>query len=249
MEAIAAHELVHHYLAVSGVSPDVLWFHEGMANYIGIKISELSGLGGASMVDSLTQAASSIIGGNHTFIFSWTTAHSDQRYTLYQHYAVAYWLTSTLAHEFSTSSDRFVQGQVFFTSLFTNMRRLSMKISDNDELARMMYASANFSKAAFSTLVSLGFNVKPVFVLTGGSTSQSGSVTVYLLALILEKPINSAIEIAASSDTSTALTMMNETSDFAANFDTSLLVLLLLMGTAVIMMLQKDGGHPIPPPI
>lgn len=249
MEAIAAHELVHHYLAVSGVSPDVLWFHEGMANYIGIKISELSGLGGASMVDSLTQAASSIIGGNHTFIFSWTTAHSDQRYTLYQHYAVAYWLTSTLAHEFSTSSDRFVQGQVFFTSLFTNMRRLSMRISDNDELARMMYASANFSKAAFSTLVSLGFNVKPVFVLTGGSTSQSGSVTVYLLALILEKPINSAIEIAASSDTSTALTMMNETSDFAANFDTSLLVLLLLMGTAVIMMLQKDGGHPIPPPI
>jgi hypothetical protein len=249
MEAIAAHELVHHYLAVSGISPDVLWFHEGMANYIGIKISELSGLGGASMIDGLMQAASSLTDGNYTFIFSWTPVHSDQRYTLYQHYAVAYWLTSTLAQEFSTPSDRFIQGQAFFTSLFTNIRRLSMKISDDDTLARMMYASANFSKAAFATLVSLGFNVKPVFVPVNESTSQLGSVTTYLLTLVLGKPIDSALEIAASSDISTALTMMSEASDFFANFDTSLLILLLLIGTAMIMMLQKEDGNPVQPPV
>ena len=248
MEAIAAHELVHHYLAVSGISPEELWFHEGMANYIGIKVSELSGLGGASMMTDLTQASQGLTGSNHTFIFSWTPEHTDQRYSLYQHYAVAYWLTSTLAQEFSTSSDKFVQGQVFFTSLFTNIKRLSLKIADNDVLARAMYASANFSKAAFATLVSLGFSVKPVFVPPSGIPSELGSVPAYLLYLILEKPINSAIEIAASNDIPTALTIMNEASDFLANFSTSLLVLLLLSGMAAITMLQKEDTHS-PPPI
>jgi len=249
MEAIAAHELVHHYLAVSGISPEELWFHEGMANYIGIKVSELSGLGGASMATDLTQASQGLTGGNHTFVFSWTPEHTDQRHSLYQHYAVAYWLTSTLAQEFSTSSDKFVQGQVFFTSLFTNIKRLSMKIADNDALARVMYASANFSKAAFATLVSLGLNVTPVFVPPSGVSSELGSVPAYLLYLILEKPINSAIETAASGDVPTALTMMNEVSDFLANFSTSLLVLLLLSGMAAITMLQKEDEHSRPPPI
>ena len=247
LEAIAAHELVHHYLAVSGVSSDLLWFHEGMANYVGIKISELSGLGGASMVDSLMQASSGLTGGNHTFVFSWTPSHSDQRYTLYEHYAVAYWLTSTLAQDFSTPSDRFIQGQAFFTSLFTNMRHLSSETSSNDQLAELMYASANFSKVAFATLTSLGFNVKPVFVLASEPTSQLSSVTVYLLSLVLEKPVNSAIQAAASSNMSTALTIMNEAGDFFTNFNSSLLVLLLLLVAAAITMLQKY--HEPPPPV
>ena len=34
IEVIALHELIHHFLWRAGISPSLLWFHEGMAQYI-----------------------------------------------------------------------------------------------------------------------------------------------------------------------------------------------------------------------
>lgn len=249
MEAIAAHELVHHYLATLGIAPDVLWFHEGMANYVGIKVSELSGLGGAGLAESLIQEASALPNSNRSFVLSWKVGHSDPDYTLYQHYAAAYNLTATIAQRLSSSRDRVIEGQSFFTALFTNMRRLSTRITDNEQLTRIIYASANFSKDAFSVLMSVGLRVRPMLAVPDRTLSNLGSVGPCFLYLLLEGPVNSAVETAASRDISTALTMMNEADDFLANFNTSLLVLLLLSGVAMILVVQRRVERPRPEPI
>jgi len=250
LEAIAAHELVHHYLATSGVTPDVLWFHEGMANYMGIKVSELGGMGGASIAESLIDEASALQPRSQTFVLSWTVDQTDDRYTFYQHYAAAYYLVSTLADQLSSPEDTIIQGQKFFTSLFTRIRQLPTGVADNRQLAETMYAAANFSGAGYIALASIGLKVKPVFVGLEGQISSPESVGASLIYLLLQEPLDSAIEQAAAADASTALTLMNEANDLIANFDVSISVLLvLLVMAAVVLGLQRVERHPELPPI
>ena len=250
LEAIAAHELVHHYLAASGVAPDVLWFHEGMANYVGIKVSELGGMGGASMAQDLVDEASALPSESQTFVLSWTVDQTDSRYTLYQHYAAAYYLVSTLTDQLSSPDDTIIKGQKFFTSLFTKIRQLPAGVSNNGQLAETMYAAANFSEAAYLALASIGLKVKPVFVSPGGQISSPESLGANLIYLLLQDPLDSAIEQAAAEDTSTALTLMNEANDLIANFDVSVSVLLVLLVMATVVLgLQRLERHPELPPI
>lgn len=250
LEAIAAHELVHHYLASSGVAPDVLWFHEGMANYVGIKVSELGGMGGASIADGLISEASALPPGSQTFVLSWTLGQTDSRYTIYQHYAAAYYLISTLAGQLSSPEDTIIQGQKFFTSLFTRTRQLPTGVSDNGQLAESIYAAANFSGAAYLALASIGLKVKPVFVGLGGQISSPESLGASLIYSLLQNPLDSAIERATAESASTALTLMNEANDLIANFDVSISILLVLFAMAVAVLgLQRLERHPEPPPI
>jgi hypothetical protein len=245
MEAIAAHELVHHYLATSGVAPDVLWFHEGMANYVGIKVSELSGTGGAGLARDLAGEASALPPSSRSFVLSWTLDHTDEHYTLYQHYAAAYYLVSTLAEQMSSPNDEIIRGQVYFESLFTRIRQLSTGIADNGQLAQTMYAAANFSDAAYVAITSIGLKVKPVLVGLGGFTSSPRPVAAYLIYLILQEPVDSAIEAAAAADTSAALVLMEEVNDLLANLDNSLLVLLSLLVMALVVMSHPGAGRPV----
>jgi hypothetical protein len=51
IEAVALHELVHHFLWGAGIFPnDLLWFHEGMAEYVGIEIANKFGYEGSVMM-------------------------------------------------------------------------------------------------------------------------------------------------------------------------------------------------------
>jgi len=250
MEAIAAHELIHHYLATSGVSPDVLWFHEGMANYVGIKVSELSGMGGASLAEDLIEEASLIENASLPFVFLWKVDRYVEGYSPYQHYAAAYRIVATIGESLSTSEDELLPGITFFSSLFTNMRQHSVKVTGNDQIGRLIYATANFSKDTFALLTSLGLRVRPVLIELEGiepvSVLDFGSLVARMMYPILEGPITSAIEIAASEDLSRALMIMTEADNFLANFGASLLVLLFLSGLALLANVRR--GEELPPP-
>lgn len=43
MELVALHELVHHFIKSIGISVDKLWIHEGLAEYISIKLASMLG--------------------------------------------------------------------------------------------------------------------------------------------------------------------------------------------------------------
>jgi len=251
MEAIAAHELVHHYLATSGISPDVLWFHEGMANYVGIKVSEFSGLGGADLDDDLLQEALALPAGQRAFALAWSISQPVTGYSPYQHYASAFHIVATIAQNMSSPNDEILTGQAFFIDLFTNIRRTSQKITENDQLAWIMYATANFSRKAFVMLTSLGLRVRPMLI--GGQNlsdypTSIGLIATYFLYPLLEGPLNSAMEAALSQDATAALILASEANDLLAHFDTSLLVFLLLLGAALVSGRQRGEEISPPPP-
>ena len=50
-EQAAIHELIHHFLWSIGISPEVLWFHEGAANFFSIYLIKKIGFEGAEMIE------------------------------------------------------------------------------------------------------------------------------------------------------------------------------------------------------
>jgi len=63
VEVVAAHELVHRFLDKAGISPnDFLWFHEGMAYFVGVNlVSGLGYEGGESEKNNLEYVAEQLI--------------------------------------------------------------------------------------------------------------------------------------------------------------------------------------------
>jgi len=151
IEVIAAHELVHHFLIKSGLSPyDFLWFHEGMANYVSVTLVEKLGYeGGVEEKKNLEQGASQIIQDigeqNLGFVQDWNPFTSPTN--VWNYYAVSYYVVSRLAQDY---------GELDYYKRFFELIH-GLEVDNIDVLVLYLSRAADASVAL--TLQDWGFNV------------------------------------------------------------------------------------------
>jgi hypothetical protein len=138
IQAIALHELIHHFLWKAGLSPDsFLWFHEGTTQFVSIEtVDELGYAGAVTERDRLEQGASQLIaqtGEKFGFLQEWTP--NNQPADVTPHYVASYYVVSRLAEEYG--------GLDFYKRFFEKIQLV--KIENNDELAFHLSLAANAS--------------------------------------------------------------------------------------------------------
>jgi hypothetical protein len=94
IETIAIHELTHQYLAHVGVSPQLLWVHEGLANNVAVQMGKPLGYDSNS-TDADLEAAAKPLNGNYGMIQYWQPGGTV--FSLFQYYAASYDVFKTLA--------------------------------------------------------------------------------------------------------------------------------------------------------
>jgi len=138
LEIVALHELVHHFLWRAGISPSkLLWFHEGMAQYVSIEIADEMGYEGASWErERLLNEASILLnryGGDLSFLQYWRPGYTPTDISMC--YAAAYYIVSSLAETYG--------GLDYYRRFFRLIR--GREVADNDHLIYYLGVAANTS--------------------------------------------------------------------------------------------------------
>ena len=95
VETIAIHELTHQYQAKVGISPDLLWIHEGLANYVAVQMGRLLDYDSAS-TDRDLEATAAELDGKYGMIQYWKPGVTVS--TVFQFYAASYDVFKTLGN-------------------------------------------------------------------------------------------------------------------------------------------------------
>ena len=108
IETIAIHELTHQYEAGAGISPELLWVQEGLANYVAVQMAKALGYDAASTEADL-EATARELNGQYGAIQQWRT---DTISSLFQYYAASYEIFRTLGEQYGDLSfySRFFHG-------------------------------------------------------------------------------------------------------------------------------------------
>jgi len=154
IEVIALHELVHHFLWKAGVSPEnLLWFHEGMAQYVSIEICNKLGYEGAILMKQQIEAGVLEVKmkfrDDFSFLQSWSPRKSPE--DIGSCYVAAYYIISELAKQRG--------GLEYYRRFFKLLR--GERIENNAELA--YYLSIATGESVTNVLKSWGFNVPDLY--------------------------------------------------------------------------------------
>ncbi|MCS7096882.1 MAG: hypothetical protein NZ926_00120 [Candidatus Methanomethylicia archaeon] len=87
-EQIALHELIHHFVWAAGISPNLLWVHEGLAEYLSIKLTIETGWEGALSRKKTLESTALKLGGKYGFVQWWNPVQTPQNIADY--YAASY---------------------------------------------------------------------------------------------------------------------------------------------------------------
>jgi tetratricopeptide (TPR) repeat protein len=139
LEVIALHELVHHFLSKAGLPPsDLLWFHEGMAQYISIEVAdELGYEGAATERDRLRVGASQLARYGEDFSFLQEWKPETQPVDVTACYVASYSIVSNLAEKY---------GGLYYYERFFKLIK-GKQVEDNSALAYYLSLAANASVA------------------------------------------------------------------------------------------------------
>jgi len=151
LEVVALHELVHHFLSQARISPgSLLWFHEGMAQYVSVEVVDALGYEGAKTErESLEEAASGLI-KRFYYLQYWSPESPPANMGTY--YAASYYVISRLAEAYG--------GLDYYARFFKTIG--DARISDDDVLAYHLSLAANASVAR--VLNGWGFNVADLYI-------------------------------------------------------------------------------------
>jgi len=97
METIAVHELTHQYEARIGISPELLWVQEGLANYVAVQTGISLGYDTTPTVTDLETTAGEL-SGNYGLIQYWRPGGTAG--SLFQYYAASYEVFKTLGDKY-----------------------------------------------------------------------------------------------------------------------------------------------------
>ena len=155
IEIIALHELVHHFLWKAGVSPEnLLWFHEGMAQYVSIEICSRMGYEGAALMKQQIEAGILEVRkkfkDDFSFLQEWSPQYSPEDIGSY--YVAAYYIVSELAKQ---------QGGLGYYRLFFETLG-DERVENNAELA--YYLSIAAGEPVADILKSWGFKVPNLYL-------------------------------------------------------------------------------------
>jgi hypothetical protein len=144
-EQIALHELIHHFTWAAGISPNVLWLHEGLAEYLSIKLTMNMGWTGAlSRVKTLENIAKQL-SDNYGFVQWWNPLQTPSNILSY--YAASYMIVKTVVEENG--------GISFLQKLFREIKGTT--ISDTNTLIHYMSIAAG--RDLTLKFISFGFKV------------------------------------------------------------------------------------------
>jgi len=154
VEVIATHELVHRFLGKAQLSPsNLLWFHEGMAQYVSTTfIADLGYEGGVQEKQKLDQASVSVYNdekGAIGFIQQWSP--SSQPPDIDKYYAASYYVVSKLAE---------MHGGLPYYQRFFELINGAM-VNSNNVVAYYLSVAADASVAI--TLRRWGFNIADLY--------------------------------------------------------------------------------------
>ncbi|MBS7634820.1 hypothetical protein KEJ34_04915 [Candidatus Bathyarchaeota archaeon] len=153
LEVVALHELIHHFLWRAGVSPqNLLWFHEGIAQYVSIKIAEKLGYAGAGMIEESIEKSvkdlEGMLSGNFGFLAGWTPSTTPRDFNTL--YAAAYYVVSRLAEN---------RGLDYYARFFKIIN--GEKIEDSVTLC--YYLSLASGESVADKLNAWGFNIPDLY--------------------------------------------------------------------------------------
>jgi len=137
LEVIALHELIHHFLFKAGLSPrDLLWFHEGMAQYISIEVADELGYEGASTErDRLRVGALQLTRYGEDFSFLQEWKPETQPVDITASYVASYSIVSKLAEKYG--------GLDYYEHFFELIK--GKEVQDNSVLAYYLSLAADNS--------------------------------------------------------------------------------------------------------
>jgi hypothetical protein len=113
METIALHELTHQYESHIGISPELLWVQEGLANYVAVQMGKPLGYDVTS-TDADLETAASKLSGNFGMIQYWRPGVTTD--SLFQYYAASYEVFKTLGGKYG--------GLSLYSRFFRDLRDL-----------------------------------------------------------------------------------------------------------------------------
>jgi hypothetical protein len=155
IEAVALHELVHHFLWRAGISPeDLLWFHEGMAEYVSTDITSKLGYDGSQMMKlELEEGVLELkktIGDNLGFLKANQYPGLPEEVSAY--YIAAYYVVSRLAEPRG--------GLEYYADFFKLMK--GETVASNAALGYYLSLAAN--ESVVNTLNSWGFEIPDLYI-------------------------------------------------------------------------------------
>jgi len=155
IEVIALHELVHHFLWKAGISPKtLLWFHEGMAQYISMEIGDKIGYEGSILMKQQIQASIPQVRmkfrDNFGFLQEWSPSYSQQE--IRSCYIASYYIVSKLAEQ---------RGGLDYYQRFFRLLK-NERIEDNAKLSYYLSLAAGESIAG--VLNRWGFDIPDLYV-------------------------------------------------------------------------------------
>ncbi|MBS7615509.1 hypothetical protein KEJ18_07275, partial [Candidatus Bathyarchaeota archaeon] len=155
IEVIALHELVHHFLWKAGISPkSLLWFHEGMAQYVSMEIAKQMGYEGMEEISRQMEESvaylKKLVGENFGFIQDWSMNRQPENIGYY--YTAAYYVVRSLAEKDSELE--------YYARFFKTLK--GQLISSNAEL--VYYLSLASNKSIAEHLNNWGFNIPDLYL-------------------------------------------------------------------------------------
>jgi len=155
VEVIALHELVHHFLWKAGISPKaLLWFHEGMAQYVSMEVANDIGYEGAKEMNKEMEESVStlknLVGEEFGFVQEWSM--SNQPTDVGYYYTAAYYVVNSIAES---------HGELGYYARFFRLMH-GETVSSNAELGYYLSLTSNESVA--ETLNSWGFSVPDLYL-------------------------------------------------------------------------------------
>lgn len=154
LEVIALHELIHHFMWRAGISPErLLWFHEGVAQFISIEIAESMDYEGAEMIKREINENIQALGlserSNLGFLKEWTPYYAPR--TTGTLYTSSYYIVSKLAEE---------NGGLEYYSRFFSLIK-GKRLESNTILCYYLSLAAN--RSLFDKFNSWGFNLPDIY--------------------------------------------------------------------------------------
>jgi hypothetical protein len=238
IESIALHELVHQYIAKSGISPTLLWLHEGLANYVAIGITYYLGLPGAKdLEDSLRSEAANIPPSEYHVIETWTPSYTNPNYSEFQHYAMAFMVVSDVGSAFQVNGEQF-PGYDYYAALFRYIEDKGDKPNTTFQIVSDMELEApNGSKVA-QLFANWAFDIPNVYQLYAQIQSlrnelRNPSPLISLFAPSMMAKLDEAERLLKENDLVTAQEIVNEVDAFI-NRMWLLLATLLMIGITLV---------------
>ncbi|OYT66538.1 hypothetical protein B6U74_00570 [Candidatus Bathyarchaeota archaeon ex4484_205] len=146
IESIAIHELTHHYLVELGISTELLWAHEGLANYLSINLAEYLNLSekAVNLEEDLLEASDLVPPESYNFLISWRTYYTDPRYPTFVHYGVAYRIFYEICEENTEEGDMF-PGSHYLHRVFSDIKELG-GVKTTEDLVSILILESNNRK-------------------------------------------------------------------------------------------------------